>query len=380
MYTLREALAALDVTPYSILRRNNDANTANTSVPMKPYPKKGVIGYIMGSCVPLLILCFLFCTSRSPSQISSTLSFDNFLYPDEDSNTLTADRRLRRSRLKDLLNINYIRTLVYANYIIGIVFCTTALIITCVGIHDFTDCRNAIYVCIGFLVASKALMQLFLAERAHVANINYVRRRDDPVWLFSVAAIVVLGLPVTVWTFLSPVVYIGKLDGRCRKGLPPKVVAPIQVCEILLNTILTIMFITILRRTRRCELFPTELIHEPRRLHRWYKLTRSKIMQIVRPGKEDVLSSMEPFNDELNRTDSVVLPPSTQPSRLHGLARKSLLGTLMILGWAVVNSTIFYVTRGREEAWLCYTQCTLDGTLSFVPLLSNPFMLVSTSP
>ncbi|CAD0109838.1 unnamed protein product [Aureobasidium uvarum] len=88
---------------------------------------------------------------------------------------------------------------------------------------------------------------------------------------------------------------------------------------------------------------------------------------------------MEAQEVEVDSTASgIVLPPSTKPCKLRGLALKSLIGTVLILGWGVINSTIFYVTGGREHVWLCFTQCNMDSELSpIITLTSTPLTLAT---
>jgi hypothetical protein len=165
-----------------------------------------------------------------------------------------------------------------------------------------------------------------------------------------------------IWMFLNPVAYMANNDGRCRKGLPREVVAPLEVYEIVTYIVLTAVFIMILRRTRRTELFPSV----PERFVTFGKAL-NRISHIGRPG-----SSKKIADAELVEVDStaigIVLPASTRPCRIRGLAHKSLIGTFLILGWGVINSTIFYITGGREHVWLCFTQCNMDSKFSALSL------------
>jgi hypothetical protein len=270
-------------------------------------------------------------------------------------------RRVKEVRWQSIRHISWIRFLVYASYIVSIAFFITAISISGVGIHTEGFCRTAIYFCIGFLFTGRLTTQLFLIERAHIANLDYLRRRDDPIWLLSTASVGFFATFLLIWMFLNPVAYIANNDGRCRKGLPPEVVAPLEVYEIVTYIVLTGVFIMILRRTRRTELFPSV----PERFVTFGKAL-NRLSHVGRP------SSMRKNNDiELVEVEStshgVILPASTRPCELRGVAHKSLIGTFLILGWGVCNSTIFYITGGREHVWLCFTQCNMDS--KFSPLL-----------
>lgn len=285
------------------------------------------------------------------------------------------------------------------SYIIAIVFSLSSFALVVHGIKTLELCRNSIYICIGFLFAGKIAMQLFLIERAHVANVNYLRRRDDPFWWISmgVTAIAVVGL--TVWTYINPVYFMSPKDGRCRKGLPPNVVAPLQAYEITLNIILTIVFVRMLQRSKQQALFAKR----PQAYNDVNSTVRSAVSKVKglagsktaskNTKEEEIEFDSAPSSFTFGSTSSgvmaplpvsqvdfrkvdysgievtdleiapVVLPASTRPSRLRNLARKSLIGTLFMLLWTITNNVVFYCTRGRENAWMCFIQCNYDGEL-----------------
>ena len=86
----------------------------------------------------------------------------------------------------------------------------------------------------------------------------------------------------------------------------------------------------------------------------------NRLSHVARPSS--IGKGAEVRANEVDSTASgIVLPVSTKPCKLRGLAFKSLIGTILILGWGVINSTIFYVTGGREHVWLCFTQCNMDS-------------------
>ncbi|KAG9530567.1 hypothetical protein KCU93_g2592, partial [Aureobasidium melanogenum] len=267
-------------------------------------------------------------------------------------------RRVKEVRWHTIRHISWIRFLVYASYIVSIAFFITSISISGVGIQTSGFCRTAIYFCIGFLFVGRLTTQLFLIERAHIANLDYLRRRDDPIWILSTACVGVFATFLFIWAYLNPVAYIANNDGKCRKGIPPVVVAPLEIYEFVTYAVLTGVFIVMLRRTRRTELFPAV----PERFVTFGK-TLNRLSHTAKPGS--IKKGVDTHAVEVDSTASgIVLPASTRPSKLRGLAYKSLIGTILILGWGVINSTIFYVTGGREHVWLCFSQCNLDIFLS----------------
>ncbi|KAI4841071.1 hypothetical protein E4T45_09503 [Aureobasidium sp. EXF-8846] len=233
-------------------------------------------------------------------------------------------RRVKDVHLQDIRSISWIRFLVYFSYIISIAFFITSIAITVFGIQTATFCQVAIYFCIGFLVAGRVTIQLFLVERAHIANLDYLRRRDDPMWRITTALLALFAIFLTTWACLNPVAYIANKDGLCRKGIPAEVVAPLEVYEFVSNTLLTGVFVVMLRRTRRCELFPSV----PERFTIFGNAIKSHIFKSSTPRQDTDVEMVEigPVSA------TVILPPSTQPCNLRGLVFRSLIGTLLILG------------------------------------------------
>ncbi|CAC9885648.1 unnamed protein product [Aureobasidium pullulans] len=212
----------------------------------------------------------------------------------------------------------------------------------------------SIYFCIAFLFVGRLTTQWFLIERAHIANLDYLRRRDDPIWILSTVCVGVFATFLFVWAFLNPVAYIANSDGRCRKGIPPEVVAPLEIYESITYIMLTGVFVVMLRRTRQCELFPSV----PERFTTFSRKL-SRFSHVTRPGSAKKSADIEEVEID-TFSSAIILPASTRPCKLRGLAYKSLIGTILILGWGVINSTIFYVTGGREHVWLCFMQCNMD--------------------
>ncbi|THX56448.1 hypothetical protein D6D06_04307 [Aureobasidium pullulans] len=267
-------------------------------------------------------------------------------------------RRVKEVRWQTIRHISWIRFLVYSSYLVSIAFFVASIAISGVGIQTTGFCRTAIYFCIAFLFVGRLTTQLFLIERAHIANLDYLRRRDDPIWILSTACVGVFATFLFVWAFLNPVAYIANSDGRCRKGIPPEVVAPLEIYECITYIMLTGVFVVMLRRTRQCELFPSV----PERFTTFGKKL-NRLSHANRPGSAKKSADIEEVEID-TLSSAIILPASTRPCKLRGLAYKSLIGTILILVWGVINSTIFYVTGGREHVWLCFMQCNMDIFLS----------------
>lgn len=360
----------LDTTVSAVLQRRKnepDSDSGKHAAGWTRPPVRDQVAFNILTFVPLAIIVYLFC--EFPKSSSSTYIL-----------TFLSGRRCRSLTLNTFLHMNYIRLLVLSSYLLAIAFsvCSAGFILH--GIQDFDLCRNAIYVCIGFLFTGKAVMQLFLIERAHVANINYIRRRDDPMWWISMGLSGLSVISLTIWTYINPEYYMNVEDGRCRKGLPPIVVGPIQAYEILLNLVLTVTFVRTLQRSKKTAIFAepqkiSGLTETLRRAVRKFNFLSDKRMEgHVTEETIDHMNSaaasieMAKLPNQAVTTEEamVVLPASTRPSKLRNLAMKSLIGTLAMLMWSITSNTIFYITRGREVAWLCFIQCNIDGERTII--------------
>ncbi|KAK6432508.1 hypothetical protein LTR95_011325 [Oleoguttula sp. CCFEE 5521] len=223
------------------------------------------------------------------------------------------------------------------------------------------SCRAAIYLCIMLYVGSKVLVQLFLVERVHVIKTHLHSRRQDRLWLLSIAILAVgFGIILTV-ALVNPIADFGGEHQVCSIGVPITVTIPLISYDILLNVALTGIFINLLRpllafRNRNSILLTPPLIDQ--------SFNNSKIGL-----RTNASSNSRPLSNE-----SLAGPTQIQPSTvivssrdgtnvepLKQLIYKSLVGAVAILIPTVVNLSLLYRWRGGEQGWLCLTLCTVDG-------------------
>jgi hypothetical protein len=198
-------------------------------------------------------------------------------------------------------------------------------------------------------------MQVFLIERAHVANIHCLQRREDPIWKASMAIWCIVAPFFLIWMLLNVVAYMAHNDGQCHTGAIVIIVAPILAFDVSMNSFLTIVFVAMICRTRTGNLY----CYLPSN----YKTDRSvsfKLRKIA--SRISTRSRSIPWDIEsTSRDEENVLPPPGQPNKLRTLATKSVVGTVVVLGSNLVSYAIFFATGGNEALWICSTQCTLDS-------------------
>ena len=68
---------------------------------------------------------------------------------------------------------------------------------------------------------------------------------------------------------------------------------------------------------------------------------------------------------------TVVVDPNV--NRLKRLVYRSLVGCGLVLVPTIVNMGLLYRWKGKEQGWLCFTICTVDGKLKRTPDIHRAF-------
>ena len=197
-------------------------------------------------------------------------------------------------------------------------------------------------------------------ERAHAVRYRLKRRRQDWVWLVSVA-IIVLGFgTIAGVAFAYPFAEIGD-DFKCRIGVPTKVTVPLIIYDISINVALTAVFVVLLQPLLRFQeqqkAIGIHLADDDDKLQA--KTTVPQLQNRLRSTESDI---------ELTVSTSHPTPRiDTHPSvnSLKILVYKSLAGAVAIMIPTVINLGLLFRWKGQEQGWLCFTLCTLDGNPPF---------------
>jgi len=255
--------------------------------------------------------------------------------------------------------MSFIRSLICFTYLNVLASMITALIFVNLMPHSDAECRVAAYLCVWFLLAGRWGMQVFLIERAHVANIHCLRRREDPIWKGSMAVLTIVAAFFVIWLFLNVVAYMDRQEGQCHNGALVVIVAPVLTFDVLMNSFLTIVFVIMIRRTRVGNLYPH--LSSNCSTDDSVSTKLRKVVSKISARSLSITRDSEP----LPRDEDNVLPEPGQPNKLRTLATKSLIGTVVALSGNLVSDAIFFATGGDEQLWVCSTQCTLDSRSDF---------------
>lgn len=184
---------------------------------------------------------------------------------------------------------------------------------------------------------------MFLIERAHALKAPYIRRIHDWTWLLGMF-LVGTGFGATaVLAFLNPVAELSGVDGKCRIGLPLKVTIPLLIFDIVINLVLTGIFIHLITPLVRSKISQGS----PGKWLPWIRKIFSRCTaSSARPNS--FVAGLSTFNGSIHR-------------EIENLLTKSLVGAFLMLLPTIANLSLLFHMKGRELGWLCLTICTLDG-------------------
>lgn len=171
---------------------------------------------------------------------------------------------------------------------------------------------------------------LFLVERVHVLRAPYRSRWRDYLWMFSTIGICVSLGAIGVAGFVVPITSLSKTDGRCRIGLQPYAIIPLLVCDIVINVLLTLVFIYLLSPVIRGS--------RPSGAGFASRLARAT-GNLCGQAKQRKAINLHPANQRLVR-------------RVEKLLFKTLVGCFLVVLPASGNLTALCIYRGKMPAFV----------------------------
>jgi len=257
--------------------------------------------------------------------------------------------RAQRLPLKSVARLPAIRVYLIVVYFWGICFIiAVATLRFGYQIKSQGACLASIMLCLVFYVVDKVILYLFLIERIHIVRSRrYTRLTDN--WYIANIAILVLGFgSIAILSFIFPVAELS--EGRCRIGLPFKVTLPLLIYDITINLYLTGHFLYFSR--------PGMISDILRRLAFTTKNPASRHISLNFPTR----------------------PEDGRQDNLRKLAKRTLHGMCIMLLATTINLSILFYMSGREEEWMCFMFCTLDGMyLNLGRVLRNIYLFLLKS-
>ncbi|KAF3044391.1 hypothetical protein E8E12_010091 [Didymella heteroderae] len=251
--------------------------------------------------------------------------------------------RLKTLRNNVLRKRNFTSMLVVVLFIFGLGFIICASVVqTGQGLRTHQLCYASAMICLVFYTGNKLTIYIFLLERARVVRAPFMPRLKDRVWLLGMFIICGGFGTIAIIGYMSPVVELSSLDGRCRIGLPPRVSFPLLCFDVAVNFLLTGVFFWLLR--------PVLDFHGLLKASTWCgEKATSKLRRSIRKREVQAHISLEgaSLKSAMNRN-------------IKTLLWKCLIGSTLVMLPTVANMTQFYIMDSRELGWVCLTICTLD--------------------
>jgi hypothetical protein len=243
-------------------------------------------------------------------------------------------------------NTPFIRWLVICIYIVGILFISSSTILQYgFGLNGDPYCKTAILLCLVFYLSAKVLMYLFLVERARLMRLPLVNRKHDWLWLANMAMVVIGFGTIAVLAFIYLVANVSPTDGQCRIGLQLGITVALLAYDMLVNMWLTGLFIKLAAK------HITRFL--PERVSRWQIL----LNQRLRPQAHAQVISLP--SDAKEEGDPVLATDASND--LAKLARKTMVGSSIMMLSTIVNLAVLLRFHGEEPGWVCLLICTIDG-------------------
>lgn len=199
---------------------------------------------------------------------------------------------------------------------------------------------------------------LFLLERARIVRAPFMLRQKDWLWLIGILIIVGGFGTIAIIGYMSPIVDLSKIDGRCRIGLPPKVSFPLLSFDVGVNFLLTGVFIWLLR--------PVLSVQGGSWIAGVFGAKITTLKRVFRKSDESRENAEADGRLHLRVIKKCI----------NTLLWKSLIGSTLIMLPTVGNMAQFYIMKGRELGWICLTICTLDGELLLLAFTLSPLSFI----
>lgn len=183
-------------------------------------------------------------------------------------------------------------------------------------------------------------------ERAHLVRAATHRRSRDGFWWAGMLIIFSGFGTISTFAFASPA-YVKPSSSGCMMGLPPSLLIPLLIYDIVINTLLTLHFVYFLLQTLRF-----------RGGIRYNKCLICRAMQKLIRIEED------PRMEVLERRPLQSASTGSFTNQLESLIKRSLAAALLLMFPTILNLSIMLKYNGFEEGWACFISCSFDVTWS----------------
>lgn len=169
-----------------------------------------------------------------------------------------------------------------------------------------------------------------------------MKRSRDWIWLSGMTTISCGFGSIAICGFVWPIANLSQIDGRCRIGLPFRVTIPMLSFDVIINVLLTGVFVYLLRPLLQFNLQSEEAATAA-------TVFASSVRRVLmrahgRANSFDVYA--------MNRQSC---------KAIETLLWKTLIGCTLMMLPTVGNLVALIPLHGQELGWVCLTICALDG-------------------
>lgn len=175
-----------------------------------------------------------------------------------------------------------------------------------------------------------------------------VDRKHDFIWLANMAMIVMGFGIIAVLSFIYLVSKVSPVDGQCRIGLQLGITIALLSYDMFINVWLTGLFIKLTSK------YITRFF--PECISRWWII----LNQRLRPQASSLLADAKEDGAPVLATDA--------SSDLAKLARKTVVGSVIMMSSTIVNLAVLLRFHGEEPGWVCLLICTIDSRQLYIYL------------
>ena len=140
---------------------------------------------------------------------------------------------------------------------------------------------------------------------------------------------------------MFPVAEVSSVDGRCRIGIPRYTTIPLLLYDVILNILLTLVFVYLLSPLIRSGTLSAK------------KFPASRLTTCL----SNICGRLNPSNNliEINRCNQLVV------KKIERLLLRTFIGSILVMLPTVGNMTALSALRGRELGWVCLVACSFDS-------------------
>ncbi|CAI6337285.1 unnamed protein product [Periconia digitata] len=268
---------------------------------------------------------------------------------------LAIGQGLRCGRLGRRMKSTVIEVLVLAQFLSSISFImSVAILESGLGIQNDDQCHATIRVCIAMYLAGKITLYLFLLERVHIVRAPFVHRLRDPLWVIGMITITGGLGGITIYEYRNPLAELSYKTGLCRIGIVPGAGVAIMTMDILIGTVLTGIFIWIMKPSLRS--MDSEAIGTGSQL----EVAEGRKSGGGNRWSASLASGLSRVREKRQRARNA----KSARDQLKAMLWRNIIGSSIALAGTLANNIIYLTWKDATRSYACLLGCMTDVVIS----------------